>query len=490
MAETLKQRVASGILWNGLSSAWNHICGFVISVILARLLDPQDFGIIAITSSLIFILSIFLDVGFGAALVQKKDIDDVDIASVFFLNIGVAFILYVILFFSAYFIADFYKQPELRLCVQILSLTIPIRALSMVQGTLIYKRMEFALSFRITFISVLISGTTGIIMALCGLKYWALIFQQILNGCLVTAMQWIWGRWRPKLLFDIHRLKGLFQFGGKLFIANTLESLQQNLFPLAIGKIYSLPLLSYYNRGQHLIQAALGCIYGAIGSAFFPILSDIQDDNEKLKQVIKNSEKNVMFFMIPAMLLLVAISTPFILVIYGEKWLAVAPFLKCFALNAILFPLSSMNLQLLMAKGRSDTFLILEIIKKVLIVIIFIVLYRYGIFVLLCGQICFGIIAYFLNSYYTKSLIDFSSLEQLKGISFYFLAGIISLVFSLLPSYLSPKIPVILNLILTGIIFSACYLGSVIIFRKIPLEIIAFLAKKIPLIKAEQKDDC
>ena len=192
-----------------------------------------------------------------------------------------------------------------------------------------------------------------------------------------------------------------------------------------------------------------------------------------------------MFFMIPAMLLLVAISKPFIIVIYGEKWIATAPFLKCFALNAILFPLSSMNLQLLMAKGRSDTFLMLEIIKKVLIVIIFVVLYRYGIFVLLCGQIGFGVIAFFLNSHYTKVLIGFSSLDQLKGISFYLLAGVLSLECSILPAYFYPQISTILNLILTCVIFGICYLGCVIVFRKIPIEILTFLTKKlkIPFVK-------
>lgn len=475
---SIGEKILSGVFWQGLSSFLNIVIGFIISVILARLLTPDDFGTIAIISSVISLLGSFLDIGLGSSLIQKKELTNEDCSCVFLLNIGMACIVYVTIFVLSYYIADFYHRSELKLCIQVLALTLPIRSISMVQGTIIFKRMYFALNFRITIISVLCSGVVGIVLAFIGLKYWAIIIQQIISALVSGTLIWFYGRWKPIFYFDIKRICSLLNYGGKLFLSGLLDNWYENLYSMAIGKFFSFSILSFYNRGQHLAKMGLGSIYGAIGSTFFPIFSEIQDDDVKLKKLLLSSERNIMFILIPSMCLLVVIADPLIYIVYGEKWMRTVPFLQFFAINSLFFPLSSLNLQLLMAKGRSDEFLKLEIIKKIISIILIIILFRFGIYTLLLGQLAFSVIAFFLNSRLSGRLLKLSSLTQLKYLSFYFFLSFFSIVICESFLFMAKNINPFFKLFLSSGIFLLIYLGGCILLKRIPKEIFEYLKNK------------
>ena len=291
MAATLKQKIFSGIFWQGLCNIGNYGLNFVISIILARLLTPEDFGVVAIVGVFIALFGVFIDSGFSSALVQKKDLAAEDCSSVFFLNLTMAGIIYAILFFAAPWIARFYARPELALCIRILALSMVISSFSIVQGTMIYRNMLFHLNFRISLISLAISGGIGVYLAFRGFGVWALIVQQLCKSFITCILQWVWGKWRPIAVWDFTRLRKLFQFGWKLFCSGILDNLYNNIYPLLIGKLFNLSTLSYYNRGNHIPSLGMGIINSTLGSVLFPAFSSIQHDPLKMRFLMRKALK-------------------------------------------------------------------------------------------------------------------------------------------------------------------------------------------------------
>lgn len=475
---TLKQKILSGVFWQGLTNVGSYGLNFIISVILARLLSPEDFGVIAIIGVFVGLLGVFVNAGFSSALIQKKILETEDCSSVFFLNLVTAPILYALLFFAAPWIAQFYNRADLTLYIRVLSFNLIISSWSLVQAALITKRMLFHLNFRISLIGICVSGTLGIIMAYMGFGPWALIAQQLLNALLVCIFQWIWGGWRPHLILEFSRLYSLFKFGWKLFCSNFLDNLYGSLYPLLIGKLFNLSTLSYFNRGQHIPSIGMNVINSTIGTVLFPAFSQVQNDREKMHRIMREALLSIMFLLIPNLTVLFVCAHPLILFLYGTKWLPSVPFLQIFCAVFFFWPLHTMNLQLLTACGRSDVFLILEIIKKIQAVLVILLTFRYGPLVMAGGMAGTGILGFIENSWMSGKLAGYSTWRQTLDILPILAVSVLSGLCAWLVScaFENP----FLSLLLGGSVFAAVYLSTTILLRMIPDEIMRQIRERSP----------
>lgn len=470
MADTLKHRIVSGVFWQGLERIGSQGISFVISIVLARLLAPEEFGVIAIIMIFTALCGCFVDSGFGSALIQKQDITEADCSSVFYINIAVAFVMYGLLFLGAPWIAMFYHSPQLSLYLRFSALVVVIRSFSNVQLALLNKRMLFHLSFRINWVALLISGATGIILAYCGLGVWALIAQQLSNAVVTGISLWLWVKWHPQWLFDWSRAKELFQFGWKLFVSALLDTLYNDIYSLTIGKIANLTMLSYYNRGKSIPNIGMGSINSTLGSVLFPAFSEIQSDREKMRLLAKRGLQNIMFAVVPALTLLFVLAEPLVKILLTEKWLPCVIFLRLCCIEYLFWPLHTTNLQIITACGRSDVFLILEIIKKIQCAVMIFATYRYGVTAMVIGACVLGFFCAIENGWINRKLINYAPWTQLWDLFPMFLIGVISgsLVFLGLHFIINPW----LQLFIGGGTFAVLYLLCCGIFRKIPPEII------------------
>ena len=471
MSESLKNKILSGVFWQGLCNIGSKGLNFVFSIILARLLAPEDFGSVAILMIFIAIAEVFVDSGFSRALIQKKDADGIDCSSVFYINILVAVVLYLVFFTAAPWIAEFYHNPELKICLRWLALGTVIRSLSLVQGALLTKRMLFHLNFRIAFCALLISGILGITMAYCGFGVWALIAQQLTNAVITAILLWLLVKWRPQLSFVWDRIRMLFQFGSKLLATSLLDTLFNNLFGMIVGRFFDLSTLAYYDRGRHIPAVGMGIINSTIGSVIFPAFAKVQDDRPQMRMMAQKCLKVTMFFVVPAMGLLAVLARPLVIVLLTEKWLSSVIFLQLSCLIFVVWPLHTLNLQVVMACGRSDTMLILEVIKKVQTVAVLFLTYPYGVVAMVWGMAVNGVLCAVENAWPNRQLIAYSFVPQFMDILPYLLwAGAASLVTAFLAVRLSVS-PWLL-LIAGGLLFSVIYFGGLWATRSIPQEIL------------------
>ncbi len=426
MADTLKHKIVSGVFWQGLERIGSQGISFVISIVLVRLLTPEEFGVIAIMMVFIGLCGCFVNAGFGSALIQKKDLTEADSSSVFFINITIALVMYGLLFLAAPYIAIFYHTPKLTLYLRTLSFVIIINSFSNIQSALLNKRMLFHLSFRISWTSLLISGTTGIILAYQGFGVWALIIQQLTNAVINGLSLWFWVKWRPQWIFDWSRAKGLFQFGWKLFVSGLLDTLYNDIYSLTIGKIANLTMLSYYNRGKSIPNIGMGVINSTLGSVLFPAFSEIQSDREKMRLLAKRGLQNIMFAVIPALTLLFILAEPLVKILLTEKWLPCVIFLRLCCIEYLFWPLHTTNLQIITACGRSDVFLILEIIKKIQCAVVIFVTYRYGVVAMVAAGAAMGFVCAIENGWMNRKLINYAPWTQMLGLLPLMLISVVS----------------------------------------------------------------
>lgn len=467
------------MFWVGLGQIWNYVVGFVISLILARLLVPQEFGVVAIIGVFIALFSVFIDSGFSMALIQKKDLQPEDCSSVFFLNLFIAVLLYIGLFLAAPWLAEFYKKGILTPCIRVTALTMIISSLGLVQGAMIYRAMQFQINFRISLISLSVSGIVGVVMAFKGFGVWALVTQTLLKSIIGTVFLWIWGSWRPIMVVDFKRLKSLFQFGSKLFFSGILECIYHNLYPMFFGKLFNLSTLAFYNRGERLPCLGMGIINGTIGSVLFPTLTGIQDDREQMHRVVKKFLNTIMFLVIPAMTLLFVVAEPLTILLFKEKWLPSVPFMQVFCFIFALFPFHTINLDILNTCGRSDIYLIVEIIKKVQLVAIILLTYRHGPMAMVYGAAVGAVLSVIENSWMSRKLIRYGIEKQLKDILPYCCLSLCAgggawLICSLFNS-------VWLKFLIPSVVFSGIYLGLALLLKIVPEDMYRILSEKLKL---------
>lgn len=389
---------------------------FLVQIVLARLLTPKDYGIIALIGIFITIANVFVQSGFSTALIQKKNANEEDFSSVFYLSLFVASLLYIILFFVAPIIANFYNIPQLTLVLRIVSITLFLGAFNSIQNAVVSKRMQFKKLFFSSLGAVIVSGIIGITFAYMGFGVWALVAQQLTSQFMITTILWFTVKWRPKLVFSYKRVRKLFSYGWKLLVSSLIDSLYMNLRSIIIGKIYNPAMLGFYNRGDQFPQIIVSNINGSIQSVMLPALASEQDNKKRVKDMVRRSIVTSCFILFPIMTGLAVIAEPLIRVLLTDKWLQCVPFLQIFCLSYALWPIHTANLQAINALGRSDIFLKLEIIKKIIGLIILGISIYFGIYAIAVGTLIVGIISTFINTYPNLKLLNYSYKEQLKDI--------------------------------------------------------------------------
>lgn len=389
---------------------------FLVQIILARLIAPEEFGIIALVTVFVNLAQVFVQSGFSTALIQKKDADELDFSSIFYLSLFIAGIMYTLIYFTAPLIAKFYDSSELTSVLRVLSLILFTGAFNSIQNAYVSRNLMFKKLFISTLGAILISGTLGIVAAYQGLGVWALVIQQLANQISITIIMWFTVQWRPHLIFSIERVKGLFSFGWKLLISSLLDVLYLDLRTLLIGRIYTPSTLGFYNRGEQFPRVIVNNINGSIQSVMLPALSAQQDNKMKMKSFMRRSIVTSSFLIFPMMVGMAVVAEPLVSVVLTDAWLPAVPFLQIFCVSYMLMPIHTANLQAINAMGRSDIFLKLEVIKKVLGLIVLAISLPFGVYAIALGQLLSGIISSFINAYPNKILLNYGYTEQVSDV--------------------------------------------------------------------------
>lgn len=416
MAESLKRKTISGVMWSAIERFSLQGVQFIIQLVMARLLLPSDYGMIAMLTIFLQIAQAFIDSGFTNALIQKKDRTEIDYSTVFYFNIIIALFFYCILFISAPLIAKFYNMPDLIPVMRVIALSLIILSFSAIHKTKLTIEINFKTQSKISLIAAGTSGIIGIGMAYLGYGVWALVYQSLLNAILTTILLNCFYRWKPLKAFSIESFKRLFSFGSKLLVSGLIHTVYYNLYGIVIGKRFSAIELGYYTRAEQFAMFPSSNLNGIISRVTFPILSSIQDDNERLAEAYRKYIRLSSYLIFPLMVGLATLAQPLIHTLLTDKWNGAVILLQILCFDWMFDHLSIINLNLLYVKGRSDLALQLEIIKKIIAVIILVISIPFGIIAMCLGRVLYALIATYANTYYTNSLIGLSFRTQMKDI--------------------------------------------------------------------------
>ncbi|MGI6426258.1 MAG: lipopolysaccharide biosynthesis protein [Natronincolaceae bacterium] len=411
-----KSSVLSSLFWKFMERGGSQGIQFVMQIILARLLFPEDYGIIALVTIFISLASVFVQSGLNTALIQKKNADEVDFSSVFYLNLSLAVLFYTLLFFASPSIANFYRQPELKLVLRVLSLTLFFGAFNSIQISFVARNMLFKKQFFSTLGAVFVSGIVGITAAYRGLGVWALVIQQLTRQAMLILLLWHLVKWRPHLVFSIKRAKVLFSYGWKLLASGLLNTIYMDIRTLIIGRIHSPAALGFYNRGKQFPQVIVSNIDGSIQTVMLPTLSSQQENKNRVKDMVRRSIITSSFIMFPMMAGLAVVAEPMVRILLTEKWMKAVPFIQIFCISYSLMPIHTANLQAIQAVGRSDIFLKLEIIKKIYGLVLLAISVPFGIYAMAWSSVLSGVVSSFVNAHPNKELLDYSYKEQWRDI--------------------------------------------------------------------------
>lgn len=451
---------------------------FVLQIILARILDPDHYGVLSMMIIFTNLANVFIQMGFNTALIQNKDITEEDYSSVACVTTLIAAALYAIIFFAAPYIAAFYEMPDMVQPLRVLALMLLPGALQSVQLAKVSREMDFQKVFVSNIAAIVISGAAGIALALMGGGLWALVAQSVLNVVIAMVTMLFTVRWRPRLVCNWRRIKVLFSFGWKLLVSGLLDTLYQDIRTLVIGKKYDSGVMGYYNRGKQFPQFIINAVNGAVQSVMLPAMSANQEDISAVKKMTRNSIMISSFVLFPIMAGLAGVATPLIRLLLTDKWLPCVPYMQIYCFTLAFYPVHSCNLQAINAMGRSDIFLKLEIIKKTI-----------GIGSLVVAVFCFDsplaiaatgvfttVISCFINAYPNKKLIGYSYWEQMKDLLPSLLASVLMLAAVLAVGMLN--LPLIAILALQVVVGVAVYLAISVVARLEPFHAILALLKK------------
>lgn len=411
-----QKSVFYNLFWRFAERCGAQAVSLVVSIILARLLAPEAYGTIALAMVFINILQVFVDSGMGTALIQKKDADDLDFSSVFYFNIAACLVLYAGLFLAAPSIAQFYGDPALTALVRALSLTVVVSGVRNIQQSYVSRHLLFKRFFFSTIGSTLASAVVGIAMAYAGFGVWALVGQSLSNVVTGTIILWATVPWRPRRMFSWQRLKGLLSFGWKLLVSSLLDTGYNNLRSLIIGKLYSSADLAYYNQGDKLPNLVITNINTSIDSVLLPTMANAQDDSARVRSMTRRAIKTSTYVMAPLMMGLAACAEPLIRLILTEKWLPCVPYLRIFCITYMFWPIHTANLNAIKALGRSDLFLKLEIVKKVVGMTILLCTMRHGVMAIAYSLLLSSVLSQIINSWPNRKLLRYHYLNQLADI--------------------------------------------------------------------------
>lgn len=477
MGQTNNKSVFSNFIWRFAERSGAQLVTFVVSIVLARILMPEDYGTIALVTVFTAIMQVFVDSGLGTALIQKKDADDLDFSSVFYFNFVVCIILYLVMFFAAPFIALFYNMPELTPVVRVISITIVISGVKGVQQSYVSRNMLFKRFFYATLGGTIFSAFLGIAMAYAGFGVWAIVAQQLSNTAIDTLILWITVKWRPKRIFSWNRLKELLGFGWKLLCSALLDTVYSNLRNLLIGKIYSSSDLAFYNQGDKFPKLIVTNINTSIDSVLLPAMSKEQDDKVRVKNMTRRSIMVSCYIMAPLMIGLACCAKSVVTIVLTEKWLSCVFFLQIFCITYMFYPIHTANLNAIKAMGRSDLFLKMEIYKKAIGMILLLSTMFISVEAMAYSLLISTLTSMIINSLPNKKLLDYSFIEQIKDIlpSICLAIGMGATVY--LIGYLPvPTLPLLLIQMVCG---GLIYIAGSAIFKLEPFRYLVGIIKPI-----------
>ncbi len=453
----------SSLIWRFIERIGAHIVTFIVSIILARLLDPEVYGTIAIITVFITIMQVFVDSGLGNALIQKKSADDLDFSSVFYFNLIICCLLYAIMFFAAPLIGKFYDNMELIPVIRVLSLTLVISGVRNVQQAYVFRNMLFKKLFLSSIVGTIGAAVVGIGMAYKGYGIWALVGQQLFNVLVGTIILWFVVKWRPKLIFSFERLKGLFSFGWKLLASALIETLYNNLRSLIIGKVYSPSKLAYYDKGNQFPFVIISNINTSIDSVLLPTMSREQDNSTRIKSMIRRAIRTSTYIMAPMMIGLAVCAEPIVTLLLTDKWLPCVLFMRIFCVTYIFYPIHTANLNAVKAMGRSDIFLKLEIVKKIVGFSAILATMWISVEAMAYSLLITTVLSTMINAFPNKKLLNYSWFEQMRDI----LPNICLSVIMGIPVYLIqylplPNLVILILQVITGVII---YMGLSMILK-------------------------
>lgn len=413
---SLRKQALNGAIWTYTQQFGTQLISFVVSIFLARMLLPEEFGLIGMIAIFMGIGTILFDGGMTSSLIRSNDLENSDYSTVFFFNLLVSLGVYLIIFVSAPFIADFYHQPKLTKITRVYSLSFVFSAFGSVQNTILSKAMNFKKQTLLTVPALLGGSVVGLAMANADYGVWSLVGMTLTNTLMLSTILWFTSSWKPNLSFSYIKFKRHFAYGYKLTLSGVLDIIFSNIYQIIIGRFFQASLVGYYTRANQLMMMPVGNVSTALNKVAFPLFSELQDDNLRLRSAYKKIMLLVLYIINPIVVLMIVLAEPLTTFLFTEKWLPMVPLFKVICLSGLLYPLHIYNLLILQVKGRSDLFLKLEVAKKVLSAIILIVSFYYGIYGLLWGQVLFSVLALFINTYFAGSMISYSMGQQIKDI--------------------------------------------------------------------------
>lgn len=458
---SLRKTALSGMVWTFIQQASSQGIAFIVSIILARLLLPSEFGLIALLSVFIAVGTTLINSGLSLSLIRTKEVDDDDYSTVFYFNLIISVVIYLIIFLTAPYIAHFYNQPQLTSITRVYIITFVINALAVVQNTRLTKEMDFKKQTIISIPSLIISGCVGIFLALNNFGVWSLVWSTLVKDCANVIQLWWWSPWKPLLRFKAEKIKQHFIFGYKMTIANVVDTIFQDIYTIVIGKFFDPTQVGFYNRANTLRMLPIRNFGSVLNKVTFPLFSQIQHDDERLKNAYKKIMQMSVFIVAPVLFIMAVLAEPLFRFLLTEKWLPAAPYFQLLCIAGVFYPINAYNLNILTVKGRSDLVLKLSLIKRVFIIAVILIVFKWGIYGLLFGQIFLSIFLTYVNSYYCKKLINYSFLSQIKDLSTIIIVSLIatSLVYG--ADYLMQmfSLPDIVRLIIGGLTGVTTYIS-------------------------------
>jgi len=410
---TLRKKTITGIIWNFTEQLGRRGISVVITLLLARFLVPSDFGLVAMMAVFLAVAESLMNSGFKQALIRLQDAEQVDFNTAFYANICLGVLSYLLLFLAAPFIAQFYDEPRLIILIRVAGLNILIHAFQVVQSSILSRELNFKVQLQATIPAGIISGIIAVSLAFAGIGVWALIVQMLLATLITTVLLWWLQGWRPTARFSRPSLWGIYNFGYKLFLSGLLDTIFQNLYVIVIAKLFAATVAGHYFFAKKITDVVVSQLVSAVQTVTYPALATFQDDNVRLKAGYRKVIGITTFLLSPAMLLLTAVAEPLFVFLLPEKWHTAVMYLQLMCIANVMYPLHAINVNILQVKGRSDLFLVAEIIKKIIAITILAISYRYGVIGILIGQIVTSVLCYVPNCYFSNKLINYTVREQM-----------------------------------------------------------------------------
>ncbi|NHF61082.1 lipopolysaccharide biosynthesis protein [Flavobacteriaceae bacterium TP-CH-4] len=456
----LKQKALSGIFWTFSQQFSTQIIGFLVQIVLARLLVPKDFGLIAMLAVFISLGQMLMDSGMTTSLIRSKKLTQIDYSTVFFTNIAISTLVYLLIFFGAPAVANFYDTPQLALILRIYSLSFVIRSLVGVHTTKLTKELDFKTQMKLQVPSTIVGGIVGVVMALEGYGVWSLVWLQLSQSIVFMLLNWIYIKWRPTLVFSWTKFKDHFNFGYKITLTGSIDTIYNNMYNIFIGKYFSPSLVGFYTQAETLRLLPVQNLSSVLSKVTFPVFAAL-DGDEALKNAYKRTMKMVLFVIVPIMFFLILAAEPVILFLFGDQWLPAVPYFEILCIASIVRPIGTYNLNILKVKGRSDLLLILEIVKKTIGATAFFIILPYGILALIWLLTISSFLFAFLNGYVCGKLIGYHLKEQLYDFMFPIILGLISFVAAYFISNVLPLSDFnnFFVLLILGPVYFTCYIS-------------------------------